>query len=54
MKVFRTTRSFGVIKKKPNGKWGIISTKTGKFWKANYDSEDDAKAGLRAYFAHKH
>lgn len=40
------------IKKKPNGKWGIISAKTGKFWDANYDSEEDAKAGLAAYHCH--
>lgn len=39
----------GCIKKKPNGKWGIISAKTGKFWKANYDTEADAKDGLKAY-----
>ena len=41
------------IKKKPNGKWGVISGKTGKFWDADYDSEEDAKAGLRGYFANK-
>lgn len=39
----------GCIKKKPNGKWGIISAKTGKFWKANYDSKKDAEDGLKAY-----
>lgn len=43
----------GCIQKKPNGKWGVISNKTGKFWKANYDSEEDAKKGLEAYHAQK-
>ena len=39
----------GCIKRKPNGKWGIISAKTGKFWKANYDTKADAEDGLKAY-----
>lgn len=41
------------IKKKPNGKWGIISAKTGKFWPADFDSEEDAEAGWGAYWANK-
>lgn len=41
----------GCVKKKPNGKWGVISGKTGKFWNADYDSKKDAEAGLQAYFA---
>ena len=44
----------GCIQKKPNGKWGIISNKTGEFWDADYESEEDAKAGLAAYHANKH
>lgn len=43
----------GCIKKKSNGKWGVISGKTGKFWDADYDSEADANDGLQAYFANK-
>ncbi len=39
----------GCIKKKENGKWGVISNKTGKFWSADYDTEDDAKKALAAY-----
>lgn len=41
----------GVIQKKPNGKWGIISYKTNppEFWDANYDTRADAEAGLRGY-----
>jgi len=46
--------STGCIQKKPNGKWGIISNKTGEFWDADYDTEDDAKAGLAAYHTNKH
>lgn len=43
----------GCIKQKPNGKWGVISGKTGKFWDADYDSEKDAKEGLKGYFANE-
>lgn len=43
----------GCIKKKSNGKWGVISGKTGKFWDADYDSKEDAEAGLRGYFANE-
>lgn len=43
----------GCIQKKENGKWGIISGKTGKWWDAEYDTKSDAEAGLKAYFVHK-
>lgn len=43
----------GCVQKKPNGKWGVISNKTGKFWDADYESEDKAKAALAAYHANK-
>jgi hypothetical protein len=43
----------GCIQKKTNGKWGVISGKTGKFWDADYNTEEDAKAGLKAYFVRK-
>lgn len=39
----------GCIQRKKNNKWGVISAKTGKFWKADYDTKADAEAGLRAY-----
>lgn len=42
------------IKKKPNGKWGVISAKTGKFWDANYDTKKDAEDGFKAYMAQNH
>jgi len=41
----------GVIKKVGN-KWRIEG-KGGKLWKAEYDSKEDAEAGLRGYFAQK-
>ena len=41
----------GCVQEKGNGKWGVISGKTGKWWNANYDSRSSAEAGLRAYFA---
>ena len=37
--------------KKVGDKWRILSGKTGKMWKAEYDSKEDAEAGLRGYFA---
>lgn len=42
------------IKKKPNGKWGIISAKDGKFWDADYETQKDAEDGFKAYQANKH
>ena len=36
-----------------DGKWGVVSGKTGKFWDATYQSESSAEAGLRGYFANK-
>lgn len=44
----------GVIQKKPNGKWGIMSKKTGKFWPQDYDSEENASDALKAYHANLH
>jgi hypothetical protein len=41
----------GVVQLKPNGSWGIISIKAGEWWDANYQSEDSAKAALKAYHA---
>jgi len=52
-KIFGMCPTEGCIKKKSNGKWGIISNKTGKFWNANYDSEEEAHKGLEAYFVNK-
>lgn len=43
----------GCIDKKPNGKWGVISNKTGKFWPQDYDSKGDAEDALQAYHANK-
>ena len=37
--------------KKVGDKWRIYSGKTGKMWKAHYDSKEDAEKGLKAYFA---
>ena len=37
--------------KKVGDKWRVLSGKTGKMWKQKYDSEADAKAALRGYFA---
>ena len=46
----------GVIQKKPNGKWGIISYKTNppEFWNADYDTKESAEKALGAYHANKH
>jgi hypothetical protein len=40
--------------KKVGDKWRILSGKTGKMWKAHYDTKEDAEKGLKAYFASQH
>ena len=40
--------------KKVGDKWRIYSGKTGKMWKAHYDTKEDAEKGLKAYFASQH
>lgn len=41
------------IKQKPNGKWQITYSKTGKPWNAEYDTAELAHAALSAYWAQK-
>ena len=43
----------GVVQRKPNGMWGIISIKKGEWWDANYKSKSSAEAGLRGYQMNK-
>jgi len=43
----------GCIGKKPNGKWGVMSNKTGKWWDADYDTKEDAEDALKAYHVQK-
>ena len=43
----------GVVQRKPNGMWGIISIKKGEWWDANYKSRSSAEAGLRGYQMNK-
>lgn len=38
---------------KVNGKWRIRG-KTQRYWPAEYDTKEKAKAALRAYWAHQH
>lgn len=37
--------------KKVDGKWRVISGKTGKLWPQTYDSKGDAEDAIKAYFA---
>lgn len=37
--------------KKVDGKWRVISGKTGKLWPQTYDSKSDAEDAIKAYFA---
>ena len=39
--------------KKVGDKWRILSGKTGKMWKAHYDSKENAEQSLKAYFANQ-
>ncbi len=34
-----------------DGKWRIISNKTGKLWPQTYDTKEDAEDALKAYHA---
>lgn len=43
----------GCVQKKKNGKWMVISNKTGKPWNAEYDTEEKAKAAIAAYHAQR-
>jgi len=43
----------GVVQKKPNGKWGIISINAGEWWTPDYDTRESAEAALAAYHANK-
>jgi len=46
-------KSDGVIQKKPNGSWGIISIQAGEWWNADYDTKENAENALKAYHANK-
>lgn len=35
--------------KEIDGKWRVISNKTGKLWDAHYDSEEEANNAIQAY-----
>lgn len=43
----------GVVQRKPNGKWGIISKRKREWWSADYSSKALAEAGLRGYQMNK-
>jgi hypothetical protein len=38
---------------KHGNKWRVRSGQSGKLWNAEYDSKEDAEAGLRGYFANE-
>ena len=37
--------------KKVGDDWRVLSGKTGKMWKAKYDTKEDAESALKGYFA---
>jgi hypothetical protein len=43
----------GVVQKKPNGKWGIISIEAEEWWQPDYESQEKAENALKAYHANK-
>lgn len=45
----------GVVQKKPNGKWGIISFKTNppEWWTSETDTKEESEKMLSAYHANK-
>lgn len=54
--IAKKAKKDGVIQKRRDGKWGIISfkTKPATWWSSSYDTRDDAEAALRGYWANKH
>lgn len=51
--MLKKAKTDGVIQKKPNGKWGIISIDAGEWWIPDYDTQENAEAALAAYHANK-
>lgn len=47
----KKAKESGVVQIKPNGSWGIISIENGEWWLPDYESEESAKAALKAYHA---
>ena len=45
---------YGVVQKRPDGKWGIIAIKKKLWWTPGYSSEENAKNALKAYQAGKY
>jgi len=43
----------GVIQRKPNGKWGIISRQAKEWWNADYETKENAQKSLAAYQSQK-
>lgn len=52
-KMLEKAKTDGVVQKKPNGSWGIISIDAGEWWTPDYESEEKAKNALEAYHANK-
>jgi hypothetical protein len=51
--MLKKAKTDGVVQKKPNGAWGIISIKAGEWWTPDYDTKDKAEKALQAYHANK-
>lgn len=53
--IAKKAKKEGVVQKKPNGKWGIISFKTNPatWWDASYDSKESGEDALKAYWVNK-
>lgn len=49
----KKAKSDGVVQKRPDGKWGIISVGKKLWWSTSYSSREKAEAALRAYHASK-
>ncbi len=47
-------KKYGVVQKRPDGKWGIIAIKKKLWWTPGYSSEENAKNALKAYQAGKY
>lgn len=53
--IAKKAKKEGVVQKRPDGKWGIISFKTNPatWWSSTYDSKESGEDALKAYWVNK-
>ena len=53
--IAKKAKKEGVVQKRPDGKWGIISFKTNPatWWSSTYDTKESGEDALKAYWVNK-